>query len=186
MPIKIIQGSHREIVGEGVILLTSPPTTSNLGELYTGEIVEEAALLSRAHALIENERKNTSDSQLSDIISEFNATRATIVDDFGIKLEFAILGKKETGIEVQSAEVKIVELLKAKFRDDFNMKTNLPENLDQENRPKKLATVRLLLGPEERGLRRDAVVSKTAELVGLLNATLGSSESDEGARGILD
>jgi hypothetical protein len=191
MPIKIIQRSHREIVGEGVILLTSPPTTSSMGALYTGEIVEEAALLSKAHALIENQGKYNSDSLSSDIMAEFDATKSTIVDDFGIRMEFAIIGRKEIGIEAETVEfaeddVKIIELIKEIFQTDFHLKTNSGQNLNQENGPKKPSTVRLLLGPEERGLRKDTVVAKIAVLVGLMNAAFRSSESDERARGVLD
>jgi hypothetical protein len=191
MPIKIIQRSHREIVGEGVILLTSPPTTSSMGALYTGEIVEEAALLSKAHALIENQGKYNSDSLSSDIMAEFDATKSTIVDDFGIRMEFAIIGRKEIGIEAETVEfaeddVKIIELIKEIFQTDFHLKINSGQNLNQENGPKKPSTVRLLLGPEERGLRKDTVVAKIAVLVGLMNAAFRSSESDERARGVLD
>jgi hypothetical protein len=191
MPIKIIQGSHREILGEGLVLLSSPPTPHNRGELYTGEIVEEAAILSKAHGLIENEGKSTSGALLPDVLSEFDVTKSSIVDDFGIKVEVAILGQKDAGIEVQTAEVedsraKVIELLKTEFQADFNLKIRVGQNIEQESGPKNLATVHLLLGPEERGLRKDMVVGKIAVLVGLLNAAFGSSESNEGIRGILD
>jgi hypothetical protein len=160
-------------------------------ELYTGEIVEEAALLSKAHGLIENQGQYNSDSLSSDIMSEFDATKSTIVDDFGIRMEFAIIGRKDIGIEAETVEfeendVKIIDLLKEIFQTDFHLKISSGQSLNQENGPKKLSTVRLLLGPEERGLWKDTVVAKIAVLVGLLNAAFRSSESDERARGVLD
>jgi len=55
MPIKIIRQTHQEIIGRGTVLLSSPPAADQTGDLYTGQIVEDAALLSRAHAMIGKE-----------------------------------------------------------------------------------------------------------------------------------
>jgi len=157
--------------------------------LYTGMIVEEAALLSKSHALIQKERKAGENPLDEAAVTEFNAGRTSFVNDFGVKLELAILGMVEPGIEIQASHiensVEIVEVVKKTFQPGFDLRTNTERTLS-ENAQQGLQTVWLSLGPDEREFKKEQLVSKIADLVGSLNAMLGLSESDERVGGVLD
>src|SRR5437660_8550165 len=102
MPLKIIQPHHTEVVGEGLVLLFSPHITTSKRDLYTGQIVEEAALLSKSWAIIAKERKQP---QSGDETESADATLEKSVQDFveeyGIKCVIAIRGAAEPGITVK-------------------------------------------------------------------------------------
>src|SRR3989442_1849049 len=103
MPVKIIHPHHTEVVGEGLVLLFSPHITTSKRDLYTGQIVEEAALLSKSWAIVAKERKQT---QSGDETESADATLEKSVQDFveenGIKCVIAIRGAAEPGITVKS------------------------------------------------------------------------------------
>src|SRR5437879_13792867 len=94
MPLKIIQPHHTEVVGEGLVLLFSPHITTSKRDLYTGQIVEEAALLSKSWAIIAKERKQP---QSGDETESADASLEKSVQDFveenGIKCVIAIRGE---------------------------------------------------------------------------------------------
>ncbi len=153
MPLKLIRQNHWEIIGRGPTLLSSPPTIDQSGELYTGRIVEEAALLSKAHAIIRKDGKYNPDSGIPpDVSSEFEASTKNFIMELGIKCVLVILGKNEPG------------------------KADAPD----------VQTFALALGPDERGFRKELVISRIADMVGLINGRLGWSETDERAGNILD
>src|SRR3989441_12531352 len=103
MPVKIIHPDHTEVVGEGLVLLSSPHITTSKRDLYTGQIVEEAALLSKSWAIIAKERKQlqsgdetqSADANLEKSVQDF-------VGEYGIKCVIAISGVAEPGITVKS------------------------------------------------------------------------------------
>src|SRR2546426_2829648 len=57
MPLKVIHPHHAEVMGRGLVLLSSPHITAAKRDLYAGQIVEEAALLSKSWAIIAKEGK---------------------------------------------------------------------------------------------------------------------------------
>jgi len=157
--------------------------------MYTGMIVEEVALLSKSHALIQKERKADANPLDEAAMIEFNAGRTLFINDFGIKLEIAIMGMVEPGIEMRASHIEnhfeIVELVKKTFQPGLDLRINTEQPLS-ESAQQSLQTVWLSLGPDEREFKKDQVVSKIANLVGSLNALLGLSESDERVSGVLD
>ena len=187
MPVKIIRGDRWEILGKGAVLLSCPPVIGAHPGLYTGMIVEEAALLSKAHALIQKERK-AGDTIDESVVLDFDAGKLAFANDFGVKLELAIKGIDDPGLEIQTTQqnnpIGVVELAKKVF-DGLNLRTSTAETLS-ENSPKDLQTAWLSLGPDEREFQKEQVVSRIADLVGSLNVALGSSQGDEGVSGVLD
>src|SRR5947209_20047392 len=102
MPVKIIHPDHTEVVGEGLVLLSSPHITISKRDLYSGQIVEEAALLSKSWAIVAKER---GPPQSGDAKESADATLEKRVQDFGeehgIKCVIAIRGPAEPGVAVK-------------------------------------------------------------------------------------
>jgi hypothetical protein len=192
LPLKIIRGDHWEIVGRGSVLLSSPPALDQAGENYTGRIVEEAALLSKAHAVIEREWRRTADSStLEPTLEEFQSSTQRFLDDFEIRCVLEILGNNEPGIEIRTVQVgsdyeELVQILKERLARNFDLKIDPADSEAKENSHGKTPIIRLLLGPDERGFKKELVVSGIADAVILLNAKLGYLETDERASGVLD
>ncbi len=188
MPLKLIRQTHWEIIGRGPTLLSSPPAADQSGELYTGRIVEEVALLSKAHAIIRKDGKYNPDSGIPpDVSSEFEASTKNFIMELGIKCVLVILGKNEPGIEIRTFQetgpvptALINDGLGADF--EVNATSDEPCKADAPD----VQTFSLGLGPDERGLRKELVISRVADLVGLINGKLGWSETDERAGNILD
>jgi hypothetical protein len=191
LPLKIIRGNHWEIIGRGTILLSNPPSVDQAGEHYTGRMVEEVALLSKAHALIELEGMKKLDSlALGPAMREFQSSIERFVDDFKIKCLIEIIGKDESGIEIRTAQTEsdpkeLIDLMKDRFAGDFDLRIGLVNSDERDAGSKKIKVISLGLGPEERGFRKDLVVSRIAHTISLLNTRLGYSETDERASGIL-
>ena len=182
MPIKIIRQNHQEIIGRGTVLLSSPPAVDQTGDLYTGHIVEDAALLSRAHAMIGKESKRDMDpSALQAAQAEFEASTQSFLEEHGVQCMITISGKNESGIEIRAKEMasrgETLELIRARLALDFDLTINTGKSeTSGGNLGYDVQTVLLALGPDERGFRKEAVVASIADAVGLINAKLGRSE----------
>jgi len=205
MPLKIIHPDHTEVVGEGLVLLFSPHITTSKRDLYTGQIVEEAALLSKSWAIVAKERGHP---QSGDETESAEATLEKSVQDFveeyGIKCVIAIRGAAEPGIAVKSRGdgsglEEILDIIRSGVEPHFSVKPDVdqpgnkvlglqgndrePDNSSAQS----LHIIQIELGPEERSFRKDQVVNIVADIVGLINAKLGFSVSgDEGSSGALD
>jgi len=182
LPIKIIRQNHWEIIGRGTVLLSNPPTADQTGELYTGRIVEDSALLSRAHAMIGKESKRDLDpSDLQVAQAEFETGVQRFLEEHGVKCVIMTSGKNESGIEIRASETaareETVELVRARLALDFDLTPNAAKNeSSSRNLGDEVQMIQLALGPDERGFRREAVIASIADAVGLLNAKLGYSE----------
>ncbi|TMI74531.1 hypothetical protein E6H11_02415 [Candidatus Bathyarchaeota archaeon] len=205
MPLKIIHPDHTEVVGEGLVLLFSPHITTSKRDLYTGQIVEEAALLSKSWAIVAKERGHP---QSGDETESAEATLEKSVQDFveeyGIKCVIAIRGAAEPGIAVKSRGdgsglEEILDIIRSGVEPHFSVKPDVdqpgnkvlglqgndrePDNSSAQS----LHIIQIELGPEERSFRKDQIVNIVADIVGLINAKLGFSVSgDEGSSGALD
>lgn len=190
MPVKIVRGNHREIIGRGAVLLMCPPSSLKNQELYTGSIVEETALLSKSHALIEGETKQPQDMQTSqDDIRDFQSSTKELVDEFQIKLILLMVGSEEPGIDIllghNGVDIdRIIPLLK-QLLEEFDLRIVETGTLS-ETGMKEVQSIQLGLGPDERGFKRDQVISSIVDLVGQINVLLGPSEGDERASNVLD
>ena len=182
MPIKIIRQNHQEIIGRGTVLLSSPPAADQTVDLYTGHVVEDAALLSRAHAMIGKESKRDLDpSALQAAQAEFEAGTQSFLEEHGVQCVITISGKNESGIEIRANETssrgETLELVRARLALDFDLTINTGNDETSGKHPGyDVQTVLLALGPDERGFRKETVVASIADAVGLINARLGSSE----------
>ena len=186
MPIKIIRQTHQEIIGRGTVLLSSPPAPDQTGDLYTGHIVEDAALLSRAHAMIGKESKRDLDpSALQAAQAQFEAGTQSFLEEHGVHCVITISGKNESGIEIRANETasrgETLELVRARLALDFDLTINTGNDETSGKHPGyDVQTVLLALGPDERGFRKETVVASIADAVGLINAKLGRSERTGG------
>jgi len=205
MPVKIIHSHHTEVVGEGLVLLFSPHITTSKRDLFTGHIVEEAALLSKSWAIVAKERKQL---QSGDETESADATLEKSVQDFveeyGIKCVIAIRGAAEPGITVKSQgdgseSEEILDIIRSGLEPHFSVKPEVDQSgnkvlrlqgNDREPDNSSAQSVQIIqieLGPEERSFRKDQIVNIVADIVGLINAKLGFSVSgDEGGSGALD
>ena len=205
MPVKIIHPDHTEVVGEGLVLLFSPHITTSKRDLFTGQIVEEAALLSKSWAIVARERKQP---QSGDETQSADATLEKSVQDFveeyGIKCVIAIRGAAEPGITVKSQgdgseSEEILDIIRSGLEPHFrlNPEVDLPGNkvlgLQGNDRgadnssAQSVQIIQIELGPEERSFRKDQIVNSVADIVGLINAKLGFSVSgDERSSSALD
>ncbi len=168
-----------------MILLANSLGMNQSGELYTGEIVEEVALLSKAHAIVGSEPKESDSSIGESLSSEFAANTRTFFEEFNIKYTFVIVGKNEPGVEIQCLMPapecdEILAIFKDRLASDFELRITVGNEDEQETRfVKTVPALTIALGPEERGFRKDQVVSRLADIVSLVNAKLGDSSSDQ-------
>jgi hypothetical protein len=173
MPLKLIRQNHWEIIGRGPTLLSSPPATDQPGEFYTGRIVEEAALLSKAHAIISKEAKfSPNPANPPDGSAEFEASKKNLIKDLGIRCVLVILGKNEPGIEIRTLQASSgtvrIDLISEGFGSDFEVITN-PDEPGKTDEPD-VQTFTLALGPDERDFRKELLTSRIADIVGLINS----------------
>jgi len=205
MPVKIIHPDHTEVVGEGLVLLFSPHITTSKRDLFTGQIVEEAALLSKSWAIVAKERKQL---QGRDETQSADATLEKSVRDFvegyGIKCVIAIRGAAEPGITVKSQgdgseSEEILDIIRSGLEPHFSVKIDVDQSGNRvlglqgndrgadNSSAQSVQIIQIELGPEERSFRKDQIVNSVADIVGLINAKLGFSVSgDEGSSGALD
>jgi len=205
MPVKIIHPHHTEVVGEGLVLLFSPHITTSKRDLFTGQIVEEAALLSKSWAIVTKERKQLQsgdETESADVTLERSVQ--DFVEEYGIKCVIAISGAAEPGITVKSRgdgseSEEILDIIRSGLEPHFSVNPEVDQSgnrvlglqgNDKEavnSSAQSVQSIQIELGPEERSFRKDQIVNSVADIVGLINAKLGFSVSgDEGSSGALD
>ena len=196
MPVKIIYPDHVEIVGLGHVLLTAPRTTSPDSDLYTGQIVEEAALTSRSFAVIGKVDRGFLDPNgIESAQLEFRKGIEGFVSEDGVRYILDIRGKKEPGVEIGTVEGRTssdstTELVRSRLVKDFTVKVN---NEYKEDEPVSLVTgydgrdakgnftvetIQIQFGHEERQFLREKVIRDISEIADILNARLEPSRSD--------
>ena len=192
MPLKIVYPHRQEIVGSGLVLLTSPPADL-ASDSITRNLVEEAALVSKSHALIAQEAKVMDESKFQLLRSEFFASARTILKDQGIKCIVEVTSRKEPGIEIQSehessTQSDALELMSAGLAESFDVTTTLDGRNERGayGQNGEVQVIRIFLGPEERSLRKDLVVERVAYAVRLINGRLGYSETNKRPGDALD
>lgn len=205
MPLKIIHPHHTEVVGTGLVLLSSPHVTTSKRDLYTGQIVEEAALLSKSWAIIAKERKqlqNVGETQLAE--PNLDKSVQDFVKEYGIMCVIAISGAAEPGITVKSQgdgaeSEEILDIITSGLEPHFSVNPDVDQsgnrllglrgnNMGADNSSaQSVHIIQIELGPEERSFRKDQIVNSVADIVGLINAKLGFSVSgDEGTSSTLN
>ena len=205
MPVKIIHPHHTEVVGEGLVLLFSPHITTSKRDLFTGQIVEEAALLSKSWAIVTKERKQLQsgdETESADVTLERSVQ--DFVEEYGIKCVIAISGAAEPGITVKSRgdgseSEEILDIIRSGLEPHFSVNPEVDQSgnrvlglqgNDKEavnSSAQSVQSIQIELGPEERSFRKDQIVNSVADIVVLINAKLGFSVSgDEGSSGALD
>jgi len=181
MPLKIIHPRHTEVMGTGLVLISSPPVKDPKRDPYAGQIVEEAALLSRSWAIIAREIKpDQEEDEARQVWSDFDKSAQSFVGEYGIKCIIVIVGTSEPGIMIRahpdnSTSEEILEIIRSGLEPHFKTRVTDPGAEDSSNHV--LPIVRLELGPDERGFMKDQFVNSIADIIGLINTGLGFSES---------
>ncbi len=190
MPLKIIHPRHTEVMGTGLVLISSPPVIGEKRDLYTGQIAEEVALLSRSWAIIAREIKQDQEGDKAlQAGSDFDKSVQTFVGEYGIKCIIMIIGTSELGIMIKahpddSTSEEILEIIRSGLEPHFSTRVTVPGPEDSSSQL--LPIVRLELGPDERGFTKDQFVNSITDIIGLINTRLGFSESNESSSGVLD
>jgi hypothetical protein len=190
MPLKIIHPRHTEVMGTGLVLISSPPVRDPKRDLYTGQIAEEAALLSRSWAILARGIKlDQEEDKARQVGSDFDTSLQGFVGEYGIKCIIMIVGASEPGVMIRahpddSMSEEILEIIRSGLEPQFRTKVANPGAEDASSQV--LPIVRLELGPDERGFMKDQVVNSVADIVGLINTRLGFSEGNESSSGVLD
>ncbi len=201
MPIKILRPDHTELVGLGYVLLTAPHTGGPAEDLHTGQIVEDAALASRAFAVIGKVSREYLDlNRIQAARNDFRKSIDTLIDDNGIKCILDIQGKKEAGVDLgtglgKTCKEETSNLVRLILSKDFNVTEKAKhqgtktgsivttyERKDSQGRFL-VEAVQLGFGHEQRTLERDTIVNDIAELVGLINVKMGLVPSETPAAG---
>ena len=202
MPLKIVHPRHTEVMGTGLVLVSSPPVIGPKGDLNAGQIAEEVALLSRSWAIIAREIKQDQEGdRVLQAGSDFDQSVQTFVTEYGIKCIMMIVGTSEPGIMIKgypddSRSEEILEIVRSGLEPHFSINSTTEH---AGNGPTKvtvqgtevalihtLPIVRLELGPDERGFMKDQLVNTVADIIALINTRLGFSESNESSSGVLD
>ena len=202
MPLKIVRKYQVDIPGRGYVLLTTPHETRPREDLYMGQIVEDAALLSKSFAVIGKAGREFADRSTIQLAqSELRESIQTFLQEDRLRCILDIRSKMEPGVHLgsgrQSASQLIKGMVKTRLAKDFSLDART-EN--QDNDPSDLTTDFFKKGPdgnfvletmwiefglEEKSLNTDKIVQCLADIVGLVNQKTGYSESDEGAGNIL-
>jgi hypothetical protein len=193
MPLKIIHPRHTEVMGTGLVLISSPPVIGPKGDLNAGQIAEELALLSRSWAIIAREiKQNQEGDKVLQAGSDFDKSVQTFVGEYGIKCIMMIVGTNEPGIMIKgypddSRSEEILEIVRSGLEPHFSTYSNTEHagngsakvtNQGAEDAlSHTLPIVRLELGPDERGFMKDQFVNSITDIIGLINTALGFSES---------
>ncbi len=205
MPLKIIHPHQTEVVGTGLVLLSSPHVTTSKRDLYTGQIVEEAALLSKSRAIIAKERKqlqNVGETQLAE--PNLDKSVQDFVKEYGIMCVIAISGAAEPGITVKSQRngaesEEILDIIRSGLEPHFSVNPDVDQSGNRllglrgnkvradNSSAQSVHIIQIELGPEERSFGKDQIVNSVADIVGLINAKLGFSvRGDEGSSSTLN
>jgi hypothetical protein len=193
MPLKIIHPQHTEVMGTGLVLISSPPVIGQKGDLNAGQIVEEVALLSRSWAFIAREIKQDQEGdKVLQAGSDFDKSVQTFVREYGIKCIIMIVGTSEPGIMIKgyrddSRSEEILEIVRSGLEPHFSTNSTMEHAGNGSARVTNqgaedasghtLPIVRLELGPDERGFMKDQFVNSFTDIIGLINTGLGFSES---------
>ncbi len=196
MPLKIIHPRHTEVMGTGLVLISSPPVIGPKGDLNAGQIAEEAALLSRSWAIIAREIKQDQEDQEAGKVvqagSDFDKSVQTFVKEYGIKCIIVIVGTSEPGIMIKgypddSRSEEILEIVRSGLEPHFstnsttehagNGSARVTNQGAEDASGQTLPIVRLELGPDERGFMKDQFVNSITDIIGLINTGLGFLES---------
>jgi len=193
MPLKIIHPRHTEVMGTGLVLISSPPIIGPKGDLNAGQIAEEVALLSRSWAIIAREIKQDQEGdRVLQAGSDFDKSVQTFVAEYGIKCIIMIVGTSEPGIMIKgypddSRSEEILEIVRSGLEPHFsttstkeragNGPTKVTVQGTEDASGHTLPIVRLELGPDERGFMKDQFVNSIADIIGLINTGLDFSES---------
>ncbi len=193
MPLKVIHPRHTELMGTGLVLISSPPVIGPKQDLSARQIAEEVALLARSWAIIAREIKQDQEADKAlQAGSDFNKNVQTFVGEYGIKFIIMIIGKSEPGITIEgrpddSRAEEILEIVRSGLEPHF--KTNFSTESAGNGSAKvinqgaedvsshALPIIRLELGPDERGFMKDQFVNSITDIIGLINTALGFSES---------
>src|SRR2546425_7059994 len=130
MPVKIIHPDHVEIIGLGHVLLTAPHIANPDADLYTGPIVEEAALTSRSFAVIGKVSRDFLDlNRIQSAKSELRKSIEGFIAEDGIRYLLDIRGKKEPGVDIgtaagQTCSESTTELVRSRLVRDFTVRVN--------------------------------------------------------------
>jgi hypothetical protein len=189
-------------MGTGLVLISSPPVRDPKRDLYTGQIAEEAALLSRSWAIIAREIKlDQEEDKARQIWSDFDKSVQTFVGEYGIKCIIMFVGTNEPGIIIKgysddSRTEEILEIVRSGLEPHFstnsstehagNGLTKVTHQGAEEASNRAPLIVQLELGPDERGFMKDQLVNSITDIIGLINTRLGFSESNESSSGVLD
>lgn len=190
MPLKITHPWHTQVMGTGLVLISSPPVKGPRRDFFTGQIVEEAALLSRSWAIIAKDVKQyQEEDKARQVGSDFDKAVQGFVGEYGIMCIIMIVGTSDPGIMIKahpddSTSEEILEIIRSGLEPHFNTKVTNPEDEDASSQV--LPILRLEMGPDERGFMKDQFVNSIADIVGLINARLGFSESNESSGSVLD
>ena len=197
MPLKIIRPDHVEFMGEGFVLLTAPHAASSEADLHTGQIVEDAASVSRSCAVIGKISRDYVDlNRLRAAQTEFRKSIDTLLADNGIRVVLDVRGKKDSGVDVgtglgETASEESTSLVKEWLSRDFTVKVNEgnrgiePGSLITTYAKKSndssfaIEALQIGFGHEERAYKRDRVIQAIAELVALANRKLGFARTEE-------
>ena|SRR6267378_803251 len=202
MPLKIVHPQHTEVMGTGLVLISSPPVIGQKGDLNAGQIVEEVALLSRSWAFIAREIKQDQEGdKVLQAGSDFDKSVQTFVREYGIKCIIMIVGTSGPGIMIKgypddSRSEEILEIVRSGLEPHFSTNSTMERAGNGSARVTNqgvedasghtLPIVRLELGPDERGFMKDQFVNTIADIIALINTRLGFSESNESSSGVLD
>ena len=205
MPLKIIHPNHTEVMGTGLVLLSNPRIGTSERELYTGQIVEDAALLAKSWAIIAKEKKQPQGmDEAQSVEPSLDKTVNDFVKEHGIKCVITISGAPEPGITIKSQREdseseEVLDIIRTGLEPHFSINLQLDDSgnrgtglqandmLADDSSVQSVQIIQIELGPEERSFRKDQIVNSVADIVGLINAKLGFSVSgDEGSSSALD
>ena len=193
MPVKISYPDHVQILGQGTVALANTTATALTNGFDVGKIVEEIALLSKSHAIIERVPKTVGLTTAELAMSDFDSAVQRLLKDYRIKCMLMISSKAGPGISISAVESEpptrdLVELIRSAFAIDFDVNLVPPKIASAPDISKDFKTHEILLevGMEELGSRKDALVAVTADVVGLINGKFGFSERHESPSDSLD
>ena len=205
MPLKIIHPNHTEVMGTGLVLLSNPRIGTSERELYTGQIVEEAALLAKSWAIIAKEKKQPQGmDEAQPVGPTLDKTVHDFVKEYGIKCVITIGGVAQPGITIKSQgegseSEAIFDIIRSGLEPHFSVNPHVDhsgnrgtglqgnEKLADDSSAQSVQIIQIELGPEERSFRKDDIVNSIADIVGLINAKFGFSVSgQEGSGSALD
>jgi len=196
VPVKIIHPDHVEIVGLGRVLLTAPHAASPEADLFTGPIVEEAALTSRSFAVIGKVSRDFLDlNRIQSAQSEFRRSVESFIAEDGIRYLLEILGKKEPGVNVgtasgQASSDSATELVRSRLIKDFAVTVNnefkgpepggMVASYSRKNGKGEFVVeaIQIEFGHEERQFQREKVILDVSEIADILNARLAAPRTD--------